>query len=801
MRSLPAKIPIALAFAANIGLTLYGFAVLLGSPYTGIRLDVCGDSACVGRVDRESPVYQKIEPGDRLSEIDGLITPYFNFSSDPDLIASRSDQRTFWQFQRKIETVVVKDRPATYRFSRNGLPMEFSISPVSFPFKRAMARTLPQYVVGWTFLAVAYLVLRKKRNEISIANFIIGAFACAAFITLAPYSARDMSLPNGPFKILSVMNYIASQTFCYSLLHIVLVFPRKKAFLERHPRAISIPYILLGLVMTAHFAGLFENTHLTTYMSMNVCLLATLGMFVIDFFRERHPVYRRQIQWVVIGSLAGISSWLLMTSLPVVFGFPHLSQEISILPTVIYPLSFAFAVTRYRLMEIDNILDTAVVYGFTIFILAGIETAFLSIASPYVLATGKGLPYFSVIAVLLIVFIYVPVRNLIKGLVERMFRRGRYDPEREIQQLMVRLGLCDERSALEKFSAFVKDLLRPSGIIILKIGGNEAHVLHSEGGRALGEGRVTLSGAGSVWQYIRERGGCVFGYELAEKGIFSGTSALPDLENALFVPFYTEAGSESGGHLAVLLKKWNATAYSMKDVALLNAISVNIANIIEAGELRRERAEIETRHRREKETVMKELHDGLGNILTSITVTSQAAERMFESDGIRAKELVGRIEEYSSEAIQFMRTGLTVMDNPNGDMAEILEAMKDRSGEVFAAHGLDLQLDVSEGARGIRAGARVTMNLTRVIQEALNNVLKHSGAGKASITLDRTGNQLNVTVTDDGRGFDPAGEKKGAGLRNIANRVREMRGSFEIVSEPGRGARIALTIPLRSGKI
>jgi signal transduction histidine kinase len=790
------KILILSAFVLTAGLTLFGLEVLLESPYAGIEMRVCGDAVCVTSVDRDGPAYGKVEPGDHLVGIDTLSVPYFAFSSDPDYIASRQEQKIFWDSQRSMNTFVRKDHPTLFVFTRKGQTEKISLTPVPFPLMRAITATLPQYCVGWTFILIAYLVFRKKESHLSATNLIIGVFAGAAFITLAPYSARDIAFPYTSFKIFTVLNYIATQTFCYALLHIALLFPRKKVVLQRYPRIVAAPYILLACVITAHYAELFDNTYLTTYMSMNACLLATLGMFIFDFLREKNPLYRKQTQWVVIGSLAGISSWLVLTSLPIVFGIPHLAQEISILPTVIYPLSFAFAVTRYRLMEIDTIIDTAVVYGFTIIVLAGIETTFLSFASPYLLTAGKGLPALSVIAVLLIVFIYVPIRNVVKGLVERVFKRGKYDPEQELQRFMMRLGLCDERSALEKFTFFATDLLRPSGIVLLKIEDRTASILYAKNDHARQEGIRLLSRAGDVWEHIRDKGTCTFGYELSDAVGSVGALFTPEFENSLLVPFITDLANAQNGYLAVLLKKWNETAYSIKDVTLLNAISVNIANIIEAGELRKERAEIEERFRKEKDAVMKELHDGLGNILTSITVTSQAAEKLVEGSQQNVHCLIGRIAEFSDEAVVFLRTGLTVLDNPRGDIGSLMEGVKDRFSPLFESAGMDLKIECADEVKKLRTGAAMIMNLARVIQESLANIIKHSGAQRAHIAVERANNGVTVMVTDDGKGFDIGELKAGYGLANMRRRVEDMTGNLEIIDQQTGGTKIRFTVPL-----
>lgn len=354
--------------------------------------------------------------------------------------------------------------------------------------------------------------------------------------------------------------------------------------------------------------------------------------------------------------------------------------------------------------------------------------------------------------------------------------------------------MCDERSALEKFSSFVKSLLRPSGVFVIKIGDRTATLLHANYEHARQEGDKLTSRAGEVWEHVRGRGTCAFGYELSEKVGGEYTLFTPDLENALFVPFITDPADPNSGYLAVLLKKWNETAYSVKDVTLLNAISVNIANIIEAGELRKERAEIEERRRKEKDAVMKELHDGLGNILTSITVTSQAAERMIAGAGNKAKELIGRIGAFSSEAMDFMRTGLTVLDNPGGDIGSLMGAIKDRFGDMFESSGMELRIECEETTGKLRPGAMAALNLTRVIQEALNNVMKHSRARRAVIRTEKSGQGFAVTIADDGKGFQVGDKTSGFGLESMKRRVEEMQGSLKIDSSPGKGTEIGFTV-------
>jgi signal transduction histidine kinase len=90
------------------------------------------------------------------------------------------------------------------------------------------------------------------------------------------------------------------------------------------------------------------------------------------------------------------------------------------------------------------------------------------------------------------------------------------------------------------------------------------------------------------------------------------------------------------------------------------------------------------------------------------------------------------------------------------------------------------------------------VNLYRIVQECLNNILKHSQAGHVNLCLERDLHEVQLRIEDDGVGFnvEPTGEKKGLGLRNITERVRMLDGKMTIASSPGKGTRIQIAIPV-----
>src|SRR5262249_54296089 len=92
----------------------------------------------------------------------------------------------------------------------------------------------------------------------------------------------------------------------------------------------------------------------------------------------------------------------------------------------------------------------------------------------------------------------------------------------------------------------------------------------------------------------------------------------------------------------------------------------------------------------------------------------------------------------------------------------------------------------------------IALCVFRIVQEAVHNVVKHSGARAASVRLSRLDGSLDLQIADAGRGFVPtAHQRTGLGLVSMRARVHYLRGELTVHSAPGRGTRIAVRIPLR----
>ena len=85
----------------------------------------------------------------------------------------------------------------------------------------------------------------------------------------------------------------------------------------------------------------------------------------------------------------------------------------------------------------------------------------------------------------------------------------------------------------------------------------------------------------------------------------------------------------------------------------------------------------------------------------------------------------------------------------------------------------------------------------RIIQEQLNNIIRHSGADRIRLQLKTTPEVAILAIIDNGKGFDPSIPRKGLGLSNIANRAGLFNGRMDIISNPGEGCTIQVTLPLK----
>ena len=189
----------------------------------------------------------------------------------------------------------------------------------------------------------------------------------------------------------------------------------------------------------------------------------------------------------------------------------------------------------------------------------------------------------------------------------------------------------------------------------------------------------------------------------------------------------------------------------------------------------------------ERRRLARELHDGIGQMLVAL-------KHQLETSQIAAAlETATHALRDTRELSRLLRPA--VLDDLG--LAAALSWLVRTVRERF-------DLEVALSLRGIedRLDREIETLAFRVVQEALTNVAKHSGARTARVDVERTARHLRLVVEDEGRGFDPArphdgdGDDDTVGLRGMRDRAELFGGSIRIDAAPGRGTRIEVIVPL-----
>jgi len=197
----------------------------------------------------------------------------------------------------------------------------------------------------------------------------------------------------------------------------------------------------------------------------------------------------------------------------------------------------------------------------------------------------------------------------------------------------------------------------------------------------------------------------------------------------------------------------------------------------------------------ERRRIAAELHDSLGQNLLLIKNRAQLAlaDKTASGDLRLQLEVISQLVLQTVGEIRQISRDLHPYHLDHLGLTRALEAMIDSAAQSSGV-AIERKLDAADDVFSGDAAA----NLYRVVQESLNNILKHSGATWARIELERDLREVLLHVRDNGCGFDAgkANSAGGIGLRNMTERVHILGGKLEVDSQPHRGTRIEVTIPI-----
>jgi signal transduction histidine kinase len=197
----------------------------------------------------------------------------------------------------------------------------------------------------------------------------------------------------------------------------------------------------------------------------------------------------------------------------------------------------------------------------------------------------------------------------------------------------------------------------------------------------------------------------------------------------------------------------------------------------------------------ERSRLAHELHDAVSQKLFSLRLTAQAAAALIDRDPVRAKGELHQVALLAAEAADELRAAVVELRPAALDEDGLVATLRTQAQLLDRAHSAHVTF-TSRGVRALPAAQEEA--LLRVAQEALHNALRHSGAGRVDVTLEKRGPGAVLRVVDDGGGFEPTATRRAGrhlGLVSMRDRASGVGGRLTVESAPGKGTTIEMEVP------
>jgi signal transduction histidine kinase len=414
-----------------------------------------------------------------------------------------------------------------------------------------------------------------------------------------------------------------------------------------------------------------------------------------------------------------------------------------VLMAVLIPLAIGIAVLRYRLYEVDRVVNRTLVYLALTGLLAA-TYAVVALALGVAVGSGSTLP--TAAATLAVALAFGTLRSRVQMLVDRRFSRARYDGLRQVEHHLAELRAG--RAAPEATGAVLARALNdPSLELLFWLPGSDVHV--DAAGRVVEAEPDAARDLTPVRRGELRLGAVVHDRSLSER---------PDVLESVI----------------------DAAGLAIEIARLRAEVARRLAEVEES------RTRIVTAGYEERRRLERDLHDGAQQRLVSIGLTMRNLQRALPDDnGTRAaldttvQQLSAAIEELR-ELARGVRPGCL-----DDGLAVALRDLASRS---------PLRTEVT--ATSERFEERIEAAAYFVVSEALTNSTKHAEASRVEVTVSRDNGTLVLSVRDDGRGGARATDR--SGLAGISDRIAALGGSVRISSPPGAGTEVVAELPCAS---
>jgi signal transduction histidine kinase len=188
-----------------------------------------------------------------------------------------------------------------------------------------------------------------------------------------------------------------------------------------------------------------------------------------------------------------------------------------------------------------------------------------------------------------------------------------------------------------------------------------------------------------------------------------------------------------------------------------------------------------------RKNIATDLHDDLGSTLNSVKVFTNLA-----ISGVKQEESLQQVKDNLSEATMSLRDMIWVLDDSLDTLDELVTRLKQFALPITAASNMEFIVTAGSDVNARTLSKEEKRNLFLICKEAINNSIKYSGASQITVEITPAGKKIQITIADNGKGFDEATIKKGYGLKNMQYRAEQIKYTVTMTSSAGKGTQICL---------
>ena len=204
---------------------------------------------------------------------------------------------------------------------------------------------------------------------------------------------------------------------------------------------------------------------------------------------------------------------------------------------------------------------------------------------------------------------------------------------------------------------------------------------------------------------------------------------------------------------------------------------------------------------RVRKRIATDLHDDIGSALTQISILSEVVHRRIGADDSPVAEPLALIADSSRELVDSMSDIVWAINPQKDHLNDLLGRMRRFAADMLTARSIELQFQTPYAEKDVQLGANIRREVFLIFKESINNLVKHSGCKRVEVRFQIDEEQLELAISDNGRGFNTSADSDGHGLSSMRDRAASLGAQIGIVSQSGHGTTVTLSVPLGANSL